>query len=78
MGKPISATELRTNVYRILDRVLETGVPQEVVRNGRRILIVPEGRPRLRLEDLPQREALNCTFDELVETSWEHEWDPQS
>jgi hypothetical protein len=32
---------------------------------------VPMGERRLRLVDLPRREALNCTPDELVETSWE-------
>jgi hypothetical protein len=32
-----------------------------------------EGR-RIPLADLPQREALNCTPDELVNTSWT--WKP--
>jgi hypothetical protein len=32
---------------------------------------VPMGERWLRLADLPRREALNCTPDELVETSWE-------
>lgn len=33
--------------------------------------------PRLRrLDDLPRRRILNCSFDELVETSWEKAWRP--
>lgn len=49
MRKPMTATDLRKDIYRVLD----------------------EGERRLRLADLPRREALNCTPDELVETSWE-------
>lgn len=33
-------------------------------------------RKKLRLRDLPKRDGLNCTFDELVATSWEQEWNP--
>jgi len=44
-----------------MDEVLETGEPQQVIR----------GAKRLRLADLPRREALNCTPEELIATSWE-------
>ena len=47
MTRPITATELRSNVYRILDEILETGVVQEVIRGGSKLLIVP-ATPRLR------------------------------
>ncbi len=78
MPRPITATELRSNVYRILDEILETGVVQEVTRGGSRLLIVPAA-PRLRkLDDRPKRDGLSCTIDELVATSWEKEWNPDS
>lgn len=33
--------------------------------------------PRLRrLDALPRRRILNCSFDELVETSWDQAWQP--
>jgi len=32
----------------------------------------------LRLEDLPRREALTCSPDELIATSWDHEWSSES
>ena len=76
MSQAVTATELRTNVYRILDQVLETGVPQEVARGDKKLLIVP-ANPRLRrLKDRPRRDGLNCSVDELVATSWEKEWNP--
>lgn len=36
--------------------------------------IMPTG---LDLDKLPRREALNCTPEELIETSWENEWSPE-
>jgi hypothetical protein len=76
MRKPMNATELRKDIYRVLDDVLETGVPQEVTRGPRTLMIVPAGGRRPRLDELPRREALNCTPDELVATTWD--WSPES
>ena len=72
----MTATQLRQNVYRVLDEVLETGKPQEILRNGRKLLIVSSEPKRRRFEDAPKRQVLNCSFDELVETSWEKAWEP--
>lgn len=78
MRKPMTPTELRNDIYRVLDDVLQTGMPQEVVRGSRMLMIVPAGGKRLRLDELPRREALNCTPEELIETSWDHEWSAES
>jgi len=72
----MTATELRKDIYKVLDEVLESGVPQQVIRGPRTLMIVPAGGARLRLADLPRREALNCSPDELVATSWD--WSPES
>ncbi len=74
----VTATELRSNVYRILDEVLDSGRAQEVVRKGRKLLIVPAEAKRRRLDELPRRKITTCSFEELVETSWEHAWEPGS
>lgn len=78
MKKPMTPTELRKDLYRVLDDVLDTGVPQEVIRGARMLMIVPAGGRRLKVDDLPRREALACSPDELVATSWEQEWSPES
>ncbi len=78
MSAPITATQLRQNVYRILDEVLESGRPAEIVRHGRKLLIMPEEPRRLQLHELPRRQIMNCTLDELVATSWEQSWNPDS
>ena len=38
----LTASKLRANVYRVLDQVLETGVPVEIERHGRRLRIIAE------------------------------------
>ena len=78
MTASLTATQLRRNIYQVLDEILETGIAQEVSRKGRKLLILPAEPKRRRLEDLPKRSITNCTLDELVATSWESSWDPDS
>lgn len=75
MSHPITATQLRANVYQVLDQILETGIAQEVKRGDSKLVIMP-ANSRRRLKDRPRRDGLNCTIDELVATSWE--WNPDS
>src|SRR5262249_52950597 len=70
MSKTLTATELRQNLYRVIDEVLATGRPCRVVRGKRAVLIEPErpkGKKKRDLSKLTKRDiGLNCTFDELV------------
>jgi hypothetical protein len=72
----ITASELRQNVYRLLDEVLETGVPLEIERNGRRLRIIPvEGPSKFdRLVDHP--DAIVGDPEALVHIDWSGEWRP--
>lgn len=76
MKRIFSATRLRANLYRVLDRVLETGVPAEIERHGRRLRIVrAEAGGRLaRLK--PHPEYLAADPEELVHLDWSGEWRP--
>ena len=38
---PLSVSKLRDNLYKILDAVLSTGTPAEVMRRGKLLRIVP-------------------------------------
>ncbi len=59
-------TALRKDLYRIVDRILETGEPVELERNGQRLLLVPEQRPS-RLARLPRRQGIVGDPDTLVD-----------
>lgn len=76
MSKPYSVSRLRANLYRLLDRVLKTGVPVEVERGGRRLQIVPVENGS-RLDNLkPQPQYLNADPESLVHLDWSAEWRP--
>jgi antitoxin (DNA-binding transcriptional repressor) of toxin-antitoxin stability system len=72
----MNASRLRANIYRILDRVLETGIPVEIERRGRLLRIVPEKKPA-KLELLPKRpEAVRGAPGDLVHVDWSKNWRP--
>ena len=75
--KYLTATELRAKIYRVIDEVAETGVELEVRSGETSVRIVPSVPTGSRLKKLRRRNALNCTPDELVATSWEDSWTPE-
>lgn len=38
---PLSVTALRQNLFKVVDQVLETGVPVEIERHGKKLLLIP-------------------------------------
>jgi antitoxin (DNA-binding transcriptional repressor) of toxin-antitoxin stability system len=71
----IKASALRENIYRLLDEVLETGVPIEIERRGKILRIVPE-KTRSKLDNLRPRPHLLTDPEELVHLDWSEEWRP--
>ena len=70
----LTASQLRANVYNILDRVLATGEPATIVRNGRTLRIVAE-REQHWLDSLPDRSHLYPDgVDDLHEFKTPYEW----
>ena len=72
MEKPLTPTQLRKDLYKVLDEVLETGQPREIVRGGHKLAIVPLGPRKRDLDRLPRREILLCTPDELESIHWNY------
>lgn len=71
----VTASRLRENVYQILDQVLATGVPVEVVRKGRVLRIVPD-QPVSKFSRLQHRDYIAGDPEELVHSDWSAEWKP--
>ena len=73
---PLSASELRRNVYRVLDRVVATGQPVEIERRGRRLRIVPV-EPSSKLGRLIARpDYLRVGAGDIVHLDWSDQWRP--
>jgi hypothetical protein len=72
----LTASQLRADVYRVLDRVLESGIPAEIERKGRVLRIVPDAMPS-RLARLIERPTfITGDPDDLVHLDWSEEWRP--
>jgi hypothetical protein len=69
----LTASKLRENIYGILDQVIETGKPIEVLRKGKVLKIVPE-TPAPKLARLRKRRAYKGDPDEILSMDWLKEW----
>lgn len=73
----MTASKLRQNIYRILDRVLATGVPVEVLRGRRKLKIVPADAGQQKTDRLKKRPmALLVDPEDLVHLDWSEAWKP--
>jgi len=70
----ISVTKLRANLYEIVDRVIETGVPVEIERKGERVRLVP-AKPKSKLKQLSKNPGtIVGNPEDIVHMDWYAEW----
>jgi hypothetical protein len=69
----VKPSQLRANLYRLLDRVLRTGEPIEIDRAGKKLLLVPKEK-RSRLNNLVRRDVIVGNPEDLVHLDWSKEW----
>jgi hypothetical protein len=72
---PVKPSQLRENIYRILDQVLDTGIPVEIERHGKLLRIVPV-EARSKLDNLKPRPYLLSDPEDLIHLDWSGEWQP--
>ena len=71
--KSITVTELRGNIYNLLDEVLNTGIPIEINKGGKKLKIIPVDKSK-KLQNLISRpNVIKGNPDDLVGISWEKE-----
>ncbi len=71
----LTPTELRKNVYKILDQVLETGKPVDIKRRGKVLRIVP-AKPVDKFQRLtPRPNVIKGDPEDLVHLEWEVDLD---
>jgi hypothetical protein len=77
MGKRMTASQLRQNIYRILDEVIETGRPVEIERKGKVLRIETERQEKSIFETLtPHPGSIVGDSEDLVHIDWSQEWKP--
>ena len=71
----VSASALRQNIYKVLDQIIETGIPVEIERKKHRLKIVPMER-NSKLGNLKKRSVMKCSPEAIVHIDWSREWKP--
>ena len=69
----ITVSKLRSNIYNVLDKVIETGVAVEIHRKGKTLKIVPVEGPS-KLSNLKKHDVLTVPFDDIVHMDWSDQW----
>jgi hypothetical protein len=72
----ITPSELRANLYRLLDEVLDTGIPLEIERKGRTLRIVADDPPSKFDRLVPHPGFVKGDPEDLVEIDWSVYWNP--
>ena len=71
----VSASKLRQNIYSLLDEVLRTGRPLEILRKGRRLRVVAVDGGN-KLDNLKAHDSLKGDPEDIVHMDWSNEWRP--
>jgi hypothetical protein len=68
-----TASALRRNIYKLLDQVIETGIPLEVERKGVKVKISSLASQD-KLKGIKKRNILKTDPENLVHLDWSGEW----
>jgi len=75
----MTITELRKNIYAVVEEIVRTGKTVEVQAKGRTVLLSP-GRRGGKLERLRaacRRHAIKGRPEDLIHLEWDKEWQPR-
>jgi hypothetical protein len=70
----VTVSQLRQDIYRMLDQSLETGKPLMIRRKGRLLKVVPEAPLKSKLSRLTPHDCIVGDPEALVHADWSREW----
>jgi len=71
--KTVTPTELRSNIYNLLDEVLRTSIPLEIKKGDQKLKIIPVNKKRKLNNLVPIPGVIIGDPEDLVNISWEKE-----
>ena len=71
--KTVTATQLRSNLYQLLDEVLSTGIPIDINKGKKKLRIVPVEAIDIFDKLIPHPKAVIGDANDLVDISWGNE-----
>lgn len=70
----LTLTELRSDLYKVVDQIIETGIPVEVVRNGHKIKIILADGPSKLERLVSHKNVINGDPESIIHCDWLSEW----
>jgi prevent-host-death family protein len=71
--KTVTPTELRGNIYNLLEEILDTKVPIEINKGGRKLRIIPVEKGDKFQNLIPRPDIIHGDPETLVDIHWEEE-----
>lgn len=71
--KTVSPTELRSNIFKLLDEVLNSGIPLEINKGGRLLKIVPVEKNDKLAKLVSKPDVIVGNPDDLADIRWDKE-----
>ena len=71
--KTITPTELRANIYKLLEEVATTGIPLEIRRGNQKLRIISVDKVDKFQNLISRPEVIKGNPEDLVEISWENQ-----
>lgn len=69
----IKPSQLREDIYNLLDQVIETGVPLEIKRRGK-VLRVMLDKKASKLNNLKKRDVMSASPHHYIHLDWSKKW----
>jgi len=69
----LSADKLRQNLYRILDEILDSGIPVKISRKGEILKIIPE-KKESKLERLKEHKTIIGDPESIIDIDFSDKW----
>ncbi|MCP4421225.1 MAG: type II toxin-antitoxin system Phd/YefM family antitoxin [Chloroflexi bacterium] len=71
--KTVTPTELRGNIYNLMEEVLNTGIPLEVIKGGRKLRIISVEQVNKFRNLVPRPNIIQGDPETLIDINWEEE-----
>jgi hypothetical protein len=76
MPRKVTATQLRKNINKLLDDVLQSNIPLKVERKGKKIIISAAQRTSKMAGLRPHPDCIAGDPEEPIHSDWSGEWSP--
>jgi hypothetical protein len=69
----LTLSKYRSDIFKLTDKVIETGIPIKINRNGV-VVTISAPKKKSKLDNLKKRDCVVGDADDLIYIDWSEEW----